>query len=112
MISGRAAPSASGSIGATRAMPPESARAVSKDSARRSCRSGRTRKRSITTSMSCFFLRSRSGGSSSSNSSAIDACPHEPLGVQLGDQPVVFPLAAETTGASSIRRSPSGRAST
>ncbi len=33
--------------------------------------------------MSCFFLRSRSGGSSSSQL-PIDACPHEPLGVQLG----------------------------
>ncbi|MNP28447.1 hypothetical protein D3C76_1214100 [compost metagenome] len=56
----------SSSIGATRAMPSASFSAVSKDSARRCCRSARTLKRSTTTSMVCFFCLSSLGASSSS----------------------------------------------
>ncbi|MCY1543430.1 hypothetical protein D9M68_792480 [compost metagenome] len=56
----------SSSMGATRAMPSARLIAVSKDSARRCCRSPRTLKRSTTTSIVCFFCLSSLGSSSSS----------------------------------------------
>jgi len=104
--------SSSSSMEATRAMPSASFSAVSKDSARRCCRSLRTLKRSTTTSIECFFCLSSLGSSSSSYSRPLTRARTKPWARSSSNTARCSPLRSRITGASSISLRPSGSAST
>ncbi|CFW33084.1 Uncharacterised protein [Bordetella pertussis] len=94
------------------ARPSASCSAVSKLSARRCWLSGRMRRRSMTTSRSCFSVFFSAGSCSISCSWPSTRSRTKPCACRLASSSSKLPLRARAMGASTARRASAGQAST
>ena len=93
----------------TFATPSASEIAVSNDSASRCCASSRTRRRSITASIVCFFFLSSVGGWSRSVTMPSTRARMKPLATSSRNTCWCSPLRSAITGASTMMRASPGK---